>query len=139
MILSSATRVSSSKICRSPSGSKPARQAQAGDGQLTWKELAVKFSGGVRFIVVLSGIVLLVGAVSEGHEGFDRAREAHQQDEIAASAERMRVLRETISAQIKAQLELDAASGGLPIELRDPRDCAVGCVVRCVEDVEVVE
>src|SRR5262245_32322686 len=58
---------------------KDARQSKEGTGQLSWKQITIKFSGGIRFLVVIAGMIVLVGATFEGYsnlEGNNRAQEA---------------------------------------------------------------
>jgi hypothetical protein len=78
---------------------KDARQSQSGDGQLTWRKVAVKFSGGVRFAVVMGGIVLLVGAVLEGHDGFTKVKEVGAKLEAEARTKRLQRAFERLEAQ----------------------------------------
>jgi hypothetical protein len=49
---------------------KDARQKLAGEGQVSWRGFLLKINGGIRFLVVIGGIILLIGAVLDGHEGY---------------------------------------------------------------------
>lgn len=89
---------------------KDERQATTGDGQLTWQKIILKFRGGIRFGVVMGGVVLLVGAVLEGHEGFTKKKEIEEAARAQARAELYEKLRERIDAKRAAQLKEQSAS-----------------------------
>lgn len=47
---------------------------EQGEGKIDAGKVSVVFRGGLRFVVVVAGLVLIVGSVLDGHEGFKEAQ-----------------------------------------------------------------
>jgi len=57
-----------------------AKESEQGEGTIDAGKVKVVFRGGLRFVVVISGLVLIVGAVLDGHEKY---KEEKARDEIS--------------------------------------------------------
>ena len=51
-----------------------------GEGKIDAGNIKVVFRGGLRFVVVVAGLVLIVGAVLDGHEGFQDKLLTHERE-----------------------------------------------------------
>lgn len=50
------------------------REDVPGSAQINLQKIAVQLRGGARFAVVIAGLVLIIGAMLDGHEGYLRQR-----------------------------------------------------------------
>jgi hypothetical protein len=46
------------------------RNLEKGSAQITAWNMLIKLSGSLRFAVVIAGLLILIGAISDGHEGY---------------------------------------------------------------------
>lgn len=77
-----------------------------GSGKINMHKIAISMVGGVRVLVVIGGIILIVGAVLDGHTGYVEAKEKEAAQDVA-------------SRQMTQQ-QMDAIIGNLRSKLQKP-------------------
>jgi hypothetical protein len=82
--------------------------ADRGSGEINIQQIAIRMIGGVRVLVVIGGIILIVGSILDGHEGYVRDR-----DTTLARQEARRAL---------SQQQIDRLINGMRDEVREVGD-----------------
>jgi hypothetical protein len=106
-------------------------QAQ-GQGEVRWKQVIAKFSGGVRVGVVIAGMILLIGALLDGYQKKQAEEEMHKRTEFEEGVEQaMQRLRAVLGSRQKT-----SSSGALPKLLvpSESQTASSGALLKLLEE-----